>query len=68
MKPPARHSLRGWAVVLTDGRVVVEVGFDVSEAQAWQIALGWPSTHEIEWHKARGAHAFRCLVVRDCEP
>lgn len=64
MTPPNRQ-MRGWAIVRIDGTVFVELGRDCDEATAWQIALGWPSEEEIAWHKARGARAFRCKVVRD---
>jgi hypothetical protein len=58
---------RGWALKRADGHVIVETGEDVTEADIWQIGLGWPHQSEIDWHKARGARAFRC-EVREITP
>ena len=52
--------LLGYAIRRFDGSVYVEIGPDVTEARAWQVALGWPSAAEIEWHKSKGSRAFRC--------
>jgi hypothetical protein len=61
----------GWAVYLPKGqrvsphgeRWVVEIGPEVTENLAWQIALGWPMDREIERVKQAGGRAFRCRVV-----
>lgn len=58
-----RRVMAGWAVVRTDGVVVVEIGAAVDEAHIWQIALGWPSPDEITWNKRHGARAFRCCLM-----
>lgn len=50
----------GWAVQKADGTVIADFESDITEAGIWQIALGWPPQSEIDWHKARGARAFRC--------
>ena len=61
--------MAGWAVKLADGRVIVEIGHDVTEHQIWRIALGWPTVGEVKWEKQRGGRAFRCKIVEildDC--
>lgn len=57
----------GWAVRRADGHVVADFESDINESKIWQIALGWPPPDEIEWHKARGARAFRC-ELREIDP
>lgn len=52
----------GWAVIRGDRRVVADFGNDINEKNIWDLALGWPSAKEIEWHKAHGARAFKCRV------
>lgn len=46
----------GWAVDRPGYPLYVQYGGD--EAQAWQIALGWPPPEEIAEYKADGARAF----------
>ncbi len=53
----------GWAVVRASGTVVVDISPEATEDAIWNIALGWPSTSDIEAEKARGGRAFRCRLV-----
>jgi hypothetical protein len=57
------NALTGWCVVRQDGSAVVEIGADVTEDDAWQIALAWPDATMIRDAKRQGARAFRCRVV-----
>lgn len=52
----------GWALLRTDGSMVVEVGPNVTEATIWKIGLGWPDAQEIAAHKRKGTRAFRCRI------
>jgi hypothetical protein len=52
----------GWAVTLRDGRIIAEFDAKMTEAQIWQIALGWPAPGEVEWEKQNGARAWRCRL------
>jgi hypothetical protein len=60
----------GWCVVIPPGvlgrrrpQVTVELGPCATEADAWRIALGWPTRGEVREAMGAGAHAFRCRVV-----
>jgi hypothetical protein len=46
----------GWAVDRPDLPLYVQYGG--TEAEAWKIALGWPSAEQIEHARANGARAF----------
>ena len=50
-----------WAVLRTDGYLFVADKGE-TEAEAWRVALGWPSPEEIEDAKRRGARAFRIAI------
>lgn len=45
--------LKPFALYDADGALIY-LGLHPSEQAAWQIALGWPSQHEIETAKSRG--------------
>ena len=51
-----------WAVVKPDGDVLAEGGFK-TEADAWAIALGWPSPEEVEHRKREGYFAVKATVT-----
>jgi hypothetical protein len=42
----------------------VQYGGD--EADAWRVALGWPSDEEIAHAKAQGARAFQVEIREFC--
>lgn len=46
----------GWVVDRPGYPLYVQYGGD--EAEAWKIALGWPSSEEIAHAKANGGRAF----------
>jgi hypothetical protein len=54
----------GWALVVHDGRVVVDIGEQSSEASIWRVGLGWPDRQEIRESIGRGSQAFPCVVVK----
>lgn len=57
---PSKLTLRKLhAVIMTDGRIIAESEFK-DENHAWTVALGWPSTNEIEHAKKQGA---RCVLA-----
>ena len=54
---------RAWAIIKPNGDILLDSDFK-DEAQAWQIALGFPSGEEIEEAKARGYRsAFAAVVI-----
>jgi len=55
---------KGWAVIRPGGPRFVQEGGD--EADAWMVALGWPSDAEIAYAKAHGARAFP-VEIREVE-
>ena len=54
-----RLARQSWCVIRPDGSVLVDSHFK-NEANAWQVALGWPDDEEIEEAKAKG---YRAAVV-----
>jgi hypothetical protein len=38
------------------------VQYGGTEAEAWKIALGWPSPEEVEHAKASGGRAFQIEI------
>ncbi len=50
------HRWLGWAVDQPGQLLYVQYGGD--EAEAWRVALGWPSAEEIAHAKRHGARAF----------
>ncbi len=55
--------MTGWAVQRADGRVIAEIGRDITEHRIWTIALGWPTVGEVRREKERGGRAFRCKII-----
>jgi len=63
MPAATSHSPRcylGWAVERPDHPLYVQYGG--TEAEAWKIALGWPSPEEVEHAKASGGRAFQIEI------
>ena len=54
-----RLARQSWCVIRPDGSVLVDSHFK-NEANAWQVALGWPDDEEIEEAKTKG---YRAAVV-----
>ena len=57
-----RLARQAWGVIRPDGSVLVDSHFK-NEANAWQVALGWPDDEEIEEAKAKGYRAEFMTVV-----
>lgn len=54
--------LKPWAVICPEG--VYYLGLHSSEAQCWRVALGWPSSGEINHHKQAGWYACEVTIGR----
>ncbi len=39
------------------------VGLHRNENDCWQVALGWPSDDEIDWHKANGFYVCKAQIT-----
>jgi hypothetical protein len=51
-----------WAVIFPDGEICT--GSDMkNEADAWEIALGWPDAQEIEDAKKSGVYAAKARLL-----
>ena len=57
-----RNILQTWAFIKPDGHILLDSQFE-TEADAWQIGLGWPGQQEIEDAKARGYRVIRVSVI-----
>lgn len=54
--------LNCWVMIDPDGRVLIDTRDFQSEADVWQIVLGWPHQDEIEYAKQNGWRVFRAEV------
>jgi hypothetical protein len=50
-----------WAYFDEAGRVLADSTF-ADEAEAWRVALGWPTGGEVMEAKARGCRVVRVMV------
>ena len=50
-----------WAVIYPEGRILADSDFE-TERDAWEVALGWPDTQEIDDAKRAGYRAVELLV------
>lgn len=57
-----RKITQAWAIIKPNGDILLDSNF-ADEAQAWQVALGWPSDDEIEIAKKEGYRAVFAAVV-----
>lgn len=53
----------GWAIDRPGLPLYVQYGGD--EAQAWRVALGWPTAGEVTHAQATGARAFPVRIMED---
>ena len=57
----------GWVVTFPDGGSAVFVSDTkdgpATEADAWRIALGWPTRGEVRQAQQNGAQAHRCYII-----
>jgi hypothetical protein len=66
MTRPQQTTWLGWLIDRPGGYPYVQA--NGTEAEAWEIALGWPSPAEIEHHKRNGARALRVQITVIAEP
>jgi hypothetical protein len=52
---------KAWAIIWPDGRILADSDFK-DEAEAWQVALGWPDDKEISIAKRRGYKAAQVSI------
>lgn len=60
-RDPGARPIATWVVVGPDG--LSWVGLAENEADAWEVALGWPHPAEVEWHKQRGWYAAEATIT-----
>lgn len=57
----------GWVVTFSDGSAAVFVADTkdrpATEADAWRVALGWPTRGEVRQAQQNGAQAHRCYII-----
>lgn len=57
-----RQVFQSWALIKPDGHILLDSQFE-TDADAWQIGLGWPREDEIEDAKKRGYRVVRVSVI-----